>query len=62
MDGSGKIDSYEFICGLSLLSHATLEVSPIPFSLNCYRKKLKSSSICMISTRAKILQKMKWSF
>jgi len=24
MDGSGKIDSYEFICGLALLSQSTL--------------------------------------
>lgn len=24
MDNSGKIDSYEFICGMALLSHATL--------------------------------------
>jgi Ca2+-binding EF-hand superfamily protein len=24
-DGSGKIDSYEFICCLALLAHATLE-------------------------------------
>jgi len=26
MDGNGKIDSYEFICAMTLFSHATLEV------------------------------------
>jgi len=24
-DGSGKIDHYEFVCGLSLISHSTLD-------------------------------------
>jgi Ca2+-binding EF-hand superfamily protein len=24
-DGNGSIDSYEFVCALSLLSHATLD-------------------------------------
>ena len=27
IDSSGKIDSYEFICGIAMLGHATLEVS-----------------------------------
>jgi hypothetical protein len=27
MDGNGKVDSYEFTCAMSMLSHATLEVS-----------------------------------
>jgi len=26
MDNSGRVDTYEFICGLALLSHSTLEV------------------------------------
>jgi len=26
MDGSGRVDSYEFICGLALLSQSTLDV------------------------------------
>ena len=26
MDGNGKIDSYEFICAMTMLSHATLDV------------------------------------
>ena len=25
MDGNGSIDSYEFVCALSLMSHATLD-------------------------------------
>jgi hypothetical protein len=32
MDGNGKIDSYELICALSMLSHSTLEVK-IPSSI-----------------------------
>ena len=27
MDGNGKIDSYEFVCAMAMLSHATLDVS-----------------------------------
>ena len=30
MDGNGKIDSYEFICALTMLSHSTLEVRFYP--------------------------------
>ena len=27
MDGNGKIDSYELVCAMAMLSHSTLEVS-----------------------------------
>jgi hypothetical protein len=30
MDGNGKIDSYEFVCAMAMLSHATLEVCNPP--------------------------------
>ena len=30
MDGNGKIDSYEFICALAMMSHGTLDVSTAP--------------------------------
>lgn len=26
MDGNGKIDSYEFVCALAMLSHSNLDV------------------------------------
>ena len=29
MDGNGKIDSYEMVCALAMLSHSTLEVSNV---------------------------------
>lgn len=25
MDGNGKVDSYEFVCAMAMMSHATLE-------------------------------------
>ena len=34
MDGNGKIDSYEFICAMTMLSHSTLEVGDISVTDN----------------------------
>lgn len=29
LDGSGQIDSYEFICGIAMLCHSSIEVNEI---------------------------------
>jgi len=39
MDGNGKIDSYEFVCAMAMLSHATLEVCNAPVMKLLFRKK-----------------------
>lgn len=36
MDQSGKVDSYEFICGLAMLSSSSLDVNNFEFKLNHY--------------------------
>lgn len=43
-DGNGTIDSYEFICALSLVSHATLdEKAELIFNLYDFDKSLSIS-------------------
>lgn len=60
MDKNGKIDSYEFICAMAMLSHSTLAVKKFILN-NRNRKKLSSSLHCMTSTVANSFPEMNWS-